>query len=86
MSHHTAEQENDDALQPPPPPDAFISGEEGRKYWEGVEADVGGMLGGFPHVSSVDLNGSRAFLARFGFGTGKKGLRKARRILEGGAG
>lgn len=68
-----------------PPPDAFISTDDGLKYWEGVTADVNGMLGGFPSISRVDLQGSRAFLARLGIGS-KNGRSKIARALEGGAG
>lgn len=68
-----------------PAPDSFISRENGRKYWEGVNADVDGMLGGIPAVSKVDLQGSRNFLAKLGIGR-KKGLRVVDSALEGGAG
>lgn len=50
-----------------------------------VDADVNGMLGGFPYVSRVDLQGSRNFLAKFGIGT-KDGQRTVVTALEGGAG
>ncbi|PSR94620.1 alpha-N-methyltransferase NTM1 [Coniella lustricola] len=43
------------------------------------------MLGGFPYVSRIDLQGSRNFLAKLGIGT-KSGLRIAESALEGGAG
>ena len=32
------------------------------KYWEGIPATVNGMLGGYGHISSYDINGSLAFL------------------------
>lgn len=63
----------------------MISPENGREYWQGVDADVNGMLGGFPYVSKVDLQGSRNFLAKLGIGT-KDGLRTVTNALEGGAG
>lgn len=66
-------------------PDAFISSAAGRRYWSGVDADVNGMLGGFPGVSGVDVRGSRAFLAKMGVGS-RGGLRRVERVLEGGAG
>lgn len=66
-------------------PDALISSAAGRGYWEGVDADVAGMLGGFPAVSHVDVVGSRAFLAKMGIGARGK-LRRVERVLEGGAG
>ncbi|KAL2172497.1 hypothetical protein VTG60DRAFT_5251 [Thermothelomyces hinnuleus] len=65
--------------------DALISRDEGRRYWEGVDATVNGMLGGFPHVSRVDIRGSRNFLAKLGIGS-KPGQRIAATALEGGAG
>ncbi|KAF6821025.1 DUF858 domain-containing protein [Colletotrichum sojae] len=68
-----------------PPPDAKINAADGRSYWQGVDADVNGMLGGFPYISKVDLQGSRNFLAKLGVGT-KSGLRTVSRALEGGAG
>ncbi|KAB5560307.1 alpha-N-methyltransferase NTM1 [Coniochaeta sp. 2T2.1] len=61
------------------------------KYWEGINADIDGMLGGVPsvtgfsHVSKVDLQGSRSFLAKLGIGR-KNGRRKVANALEGGAG
>ncbi|KAF4853318.1 Alpha N-terminal protein methyltransferase 1 [Colletotrichum siamense] len=68
-----------------PPPDAKINAKDGRSYWQGIDADVNGMLGGFPYISKVDLQGSRNFLAKLGIGT-KSGLRTVSRALEGGAG
>ncbi|KAL2163057.1 hypothetical protein VTH06DRAFT_6893 [Thermothelomyces fergusii] len=65
--------------------DSLISRNEGRRYWEGVDATVNGMLGGFPHVSRVDLRGSRNFLAKLRIGS-KPGQRIAATALEGGAG
>lgn len=43
----------------------------GISYWEGVEASVDGVLGGYGHVNDIDVKGSDAFLktllpARFG--------------------
>lgn len=73
------------------PLDASISVEDGRKYWEGVDADINGMLGGVPtaggfsYISKVDLQGSRGFLAKLGIGN-KNGRRKVANALEGGAG
>ncbi|KAJ2897405.1 Alpha N-terminal protein methyltransferase 1 [Zalerion maritima] len=69
-----------------PPADSLINQEDGRKYWAGVDANVDGMLGGFPQISNIDLKGSRALLSRFGIGANRKGLAKAKRVLEGGAG
>ncbi|XP_059667613.1 alpha N-terminal protein methyltransferase 1 isoform X2 [Cornus florida] len=35
---------------------------EGVGYWEGVEASVDGVLGGFGHVNEPDIKGSEVFL------------------------
>ena len=108
------------------PTDSLINQEDGRKYWEGIDADVNGskqlrgfqlplgaipenedeglvlelalslahdtttdpgvvVLGGFPYISKIDLQGSRNFLAKLGIGT-KEGLRTVTNCLEGGAG
>ncbi|KAK3935950.1 alpha-N-methyltransferase NTM1 [Diplogelasinospora grovesii] len=73
------------------PLDASINSQDGRKYWEGVDADINGMLGGIPsvagysNISKVDLQGSRSFLAKLGIGS-KNGRRKVAKALEGGAG
>ncbi|KAI0549599.1 alpha-N-methyltransferase NTM1 [Xylaria curta] len=69
----------------PEPPDAAINQHDGLQYWKSVEANINGMLGGFPHVSKVDLQGSRSFLAKLGIGT-KNGRHSLASILEGGAG
>jgi protein N-terminal methyltransferase len=71
--------------------DALISREASRKYWDGVDADVNGMLGGIPlakgfsNISKIDLQGSRTFLAKLGVGS-KSGRLKLSNTLEGGAG
>lgn len=72
-------------------PDAMINRDDGRKYWETVEADVNGMLGGIPlvegfsNISRIDLQGSRSFLAKLGIGK-QQGRRVVGSALEGGAG
>ncbi|KAB5522958.1 alpha-N-methyltransferase NTM1 [Coniochaeta sp. 2T2.1] len=81
--------------QEPPPapagPSIPINNADGKKYWEGVSADINGMLGGvpsagwFPNVSKVDLQGSRSFLAKLGIGA-RPGKRRVAAALEGGAG
>lgn len=78
MTSNNSENENEKV-------DALISRDDGRKYWEGVDATVNGMLGGHPHVSRVELRGSRNFLAKIGIGS-KPGQRVAINALEGGAG
>ena len=65
--------------------DSRISRADGLKYWEGIDATVDGMLGGLPHVTRVDIRGSRNFLAKLGIGS-KPGQRVAASALEGGAG
>ncbi|KAF7548523.1 hypothetical protein G7046_g8653 [Stylonectria norvegica] len=67
------------------PPDALINTDDGIKYWESIDADVNGMLGGFSSISRADLQGSRTFLARLGIGL-KSSRSPVRRALEGGAG
>ncbi|XP_054030374.1 N-terminal Xaa-Pro-Lys N-methyltransferase 1 isoform X2 [Dryobates pubescens] len=36
-----------------------------EKYWKDVPATVDGMLGGYGHISSIDISSSRKFLQRF---------------------
>ncbi|KAL8174756.1 UNVERIFIED_CONTAM: N-terminal Xaa-Pro-Lys N-methyltransferase 1 [Gekko kuhli] len=36
-----------------------------EKYWKDIPATVDGMLGGYGHISSIDINSSRKFLLRF---------------------
>lgn len=60
-------------------------------YWEGIDADINGMLGGIPsiagysQVSKVDIQNSRGFLAKLGIGK-KNGRHTVDNALEGGAG
>uniref|UniRef100_A0A1A7XAD1 protein N-terminal methyltransferase n=1 Tax=Iconisemion striatum TaxID=60296 RepID=A0A1A7XAD1_9TELE len=43
-------------------------------YWKEVPPTVDGMLGGYGSISSIDINGSKAFLKKFiGVGEGKTG-------------
>ncbi len=49
-------------------PDSLINHDDAKAYWSGINADVNGMLGGFPYISKVDLQGSRNFLAKLGVG------------------
>ncbi|KAL2067892.1 hypothetical protein VTL71DRAFT_15990 [Oculimacula yallundae] len=64
--------------------DAQINHKDAIKYWESIDADVNGMLGGFPYISKVDLQGSKNFLAKLGVG-GKSG-KKLDRAVDCGAG
>lgn len=66
-------------------PDGLISKEDGLTYWESIDADVNGMLGGFASITKVDIQGSRTFLAKLGIGT-KNDRRALTSVLEGGAG
>ena len=45
-------------------PDASISHSDALAYWTSVPATVNAMLGGYPQVSRVDLQGSANFLAK----------------------
>ncbi|KAI9843944.1 MAG: Alpha N-terminal protein methyltransferase 1 [Sclerophora amabilis] len=45
-------------------PDASIDHEAALSYWSSISSDVSGMLGGFPQISRVDLQGSANFLAK----------------------
>lgn len=47
-----------------PPADASISSAAALAYWDSVTADVNGMLGGYPQISRIDLQGSANFIAR----------------------
>jgi protein N-terminal methyltransferase len=64
--------------------DSRINHQDARDYWQSIDADVNGMLGGFPYISKVDLQGSKNFLAKIG--VGGKGRRKVGRAVDCGAG
>ncbi|KAH7121903.1 alpha-N-methyltransferase NTM1 [Dactylonectria estremocensis] len=70
-------------------PNSLIRSDRGKEYWETIDSNVNGMLGGvltvMPSVSRIDLQGSRTFLARLGIGI-KSGRQRIPRALEGGAG
>ncbi|KAI2554265.1 N-terminal Xaa-Pro-Lys N-methyltransferase 1 isoform X3 [Gorilla gorilla gorilla] len=36
-----------------------------KTYWKQIPPTVDGMLGGYGHISSIDINSSRKFLQRF---------------------
>jgi protein N-terminal methyltransferase len=90
---HSPAQAEGKKTEPHPgiPPDASINHQDAIQYWESASADADSMLGGissisrFSHVSKIDLQGSRSFLAKLGIGT-KNGRRPVVNILEGGAG
>ncbi|MCJ1447752.1 MAG: Alpha N-terminal protein methyltransferase 1 [Stictis urceolatum] len=46
------------------PADAQIDTSTTLAYWDSVPSTVGGMLGGYPQVSRIDLRGSLNFLAK----------------------
>jgi len=64
--------------------DAQINHQDARNYWQSIDADINGMLGGFPYISRVDLQGSKNFLAKLGVGS--KGKGKIERAVDCGAG
>jgi protein N-terminal methyltransferase len=43
-------------------PDTQIKREDSIKYWDSVTPDVNGMLGGYPQLSRIDLQGSKNFV------------------------
>ncbi|KAI7470502.1 hypothetical protein KC351_g12625 [Hortaea werneckii] len=68
-------------------PDSLINHEAAIQYWSSTEPTVNGVLGGFPQVSRIDLQGSSNFLAKLRrqsalFPPGKK----LRRAVDCGAG
>ncbi|KAF4442652.1 putative methyltransferase [Fusarium austroafricanum] len=68
-----------------PSPDSLVSVKDAEAYWQNVSPSVDGMLGGYPQVSKIDLQGSREFLAKLNIDAKTKGQRIPR-ALEGGAG
>lgn len=54
----TSESPQDEGMAP----DAQIKHEDSIKYWESITPDVNGMLGGFPQISRIDLQGSKNFV------------------------
>ena len=48
----------------PSNPNAQINQIDGLKYWNSIPATVNGMLGGFPHISRIEMRGSLTFLAK----------------------
>lgn len=49
-----------------------------KTYWKEVPPTVDGMLGGYGHISSIDINSSRKFLQRF-LRVGRSGVLSRRR-------
>lgn len=48
----------------PPAPDSLINHADAIAYWSSTEPTVNGVLGGYPQVSRIDLQGSSNFLAK----------------------
>ena len=46
------------------PPDSHIDHKAAIAYWSSTEPTVNGVLGGFPQVSRIDLQGSSNFVAK----------------------
>ncbi|CAK4030613.1 Alpha N-terminal methyltransferase 1 [Lecanosticta acicola] len=51
-------------VDPSAPPDSHIDHAAAIAYWSSTPATVDGVLGGFPQVSRIDLQGSANFLAK----------------------
>lgn len=49
---------------PPGDLDGQISQADALTYWESIPATVNGMLGGYPHISHIDIRGSLNFLEK----------------------
>jgi protein N-terminal methyltransferase len=55
---------SDDLGSPISPADAAISKEDALEYWNNITTDNNGVLGGYPQVSPVDIQGSSVFLGK----------------------
>lgn len=64
--------------------DSKINHSDAREYWQSIPANVNSMLGGFPYISKVDLQGSRGFLVKLR--VCGKGRGKVERVVDCGAG
>ncbi|KAF2654574.1 hypothetical protein K491DRAFT_600645 [Lophiostoma macrostomum CBS 122681] len=79
-------------IEPQPPtslPDSAIDHTHALSYWNSVSSDNNGMLGGYPHVSLVDLKSSSIFLAKLRRGKQravKQTLPPLERVADCGAG
>lgn len=62
----TPSRSNDMTIDPPTSTsvDSSISSADAIAYWTSTTADVNGMLGGYPQVSRIDIQGSSNFLAK----------------------
>lgn len=57
--------------------DSKICQKNSREYWQGINADMEGMLGGFAHISDIDLKGSKRFLDSMNVGENHNMLTRA---------
>ncbi|RKF81600.1 Alpha N-terminal protein methyltransferase 1 [Golovinomyces cichoracearum] len=57
--------------------DSKICQKNSREYWQGINADIEGMLGGFAHISDIDLKGSKRFLDSMNVGENHNMLTRA---------
>lgn len=68
-------------------PDAQIDHKKAIEYWSSTEASVSGVLGGYPQVSRIDLQGSSNFFAKLKRQAATfKGKKKLARVVDCGAG
>ena len=65
------------------PADAHIKHADSIAYWDSIPSTDDGMLGGYPHVSRVDIQGSRSFLVKCGISASQAS--KGRKRVAGGA-
>lgn len=70
---------------PDQPADSQISHHDALVYWNSIEPNVDGMLGGLPQVHKVDVQGSTAFLAKLRR-KDTASLRPLTRVVDCGAG
>ncbi|KAK7708705.1 hypothetical protein SLS57_008921 [Botryosphaeria dothidea] len=67
-------------------PDASINHAASIDYWNSVESTVNGMLGGFPQVSRIDLQGSSNFYNKLRRISGRKADELLPHVADCGAG
>ncbi|KAF2084475.1 hypothetical protein K490DRAFT_49190 [Saccharata proteae CBS 121410] len=68
------------------PADASIDHAASISYWNSVSPSVDGMLGGFPHISRIDLRGSQTFLAKLRRSSGRQSTELLAHAVDCGAG
>ncbi|KAK0839228.1 hypothetical protein LTS02_017553, partial [Friedmanniomyces endolithicus] len=86
----TTSADSDSAETPPPSstaPDSLINPHTALAYWAATSPTVSEILGGYPQVSRVDLQGSRNFLAKLRrVSSHHPPGKKLRRVVDCGAG